>query len=44
MGKMYGVNLGCLTGVTEEELSQVPVTYVDGMHDRFEPPAHSSHL
>ena len=44
MGKMYGVNLGCLTGVTEEELSRIPVAYVDGMHDRFEPPAHSSHL
>ena len=36
MGKMYGVNVGCLEGVTEEELSKVPVTYVDGMHDRWQ--------
>ena len=35
MGKMYGVNIGCLEGVTEEELSQVPITYVDGMNDRW---------
>lgn len=44
MGKMYGVNLGCLTGVSEEELSRVPVTYVDGMNDRFAPPEHFAHL
>ena len=35
MGKMYGVNIGCLEGVTEEELSRIPITYVDGMHDRW---------
>lgn len=34
IGKMYGVNIGCLEGVTEEELSRIPITYVDGMHDR----------
>jgi hypothetical protein len=44
MGKMYGVNLGCLGGVSEEELARIPVTYVDGMHDRFEPPAATAHL
>jgi hypothetical protein len=44
VGKMYGVNLGCLTGVSEEELSRVPVTYVDGMNDRFAPPGHFAHL
>ncbi len=44
MGKMYGVNLGCLAGVSEEELSRVPVTYVDGMNDRFAPPDHFAHL
>ena len=35
MGKMYGVNIGCLEGVTEEELSRIPITCVDGMHDRW---------
>lgn len=44
MGKMYGVNLGCLEDVSEEELSKVPVTYVDGMNDRFEAPEHVAHL
>lgn len=45
MGKMYGVNIGCLEGVSEEELSRIPVTYVDGMHDRWQhAPEHFSHL
>lgn len=35
VGKMYGVNIGCLEGVTEEALSRIPITYVDGMHDRW---------
>ncbi len=30
IGKMYGVNLGCLNDVTDEELSRAPITYVDG--------------
>ncbi len=36
IGKMYGINIGCLEGVTEEELSKIPVTYVDGMNDRWD--------
>ena len=32
---MYGVNVGCLEGVTEEQLSCIPITYVDGMNDRW---------
>jgi len=44
VGKMYGVNLGCLEGVSEEELSRIPITYVDGQHDRFTPPEYFSHL
>ena len=36
MGKMYGINIGCLEGVTEDELSRIPITYVDGMHDRWD--------
>lgn len=34
IGKMYGVNLGCLDDVGDEELSRVPITYVDGRNDR----------
>lgn len=41
IGKMYGVNLGCLEGVSEEELSRIPITYVDGQHDRSSPPSTS---
>jgi len=33
IGRMYGVNLGCLADVSEEELSKIPITYVDGMND-----------
>jgi hypothetical protein len=44
MGRMYGVNIGCLEGVSEEELARVPIVYVDGMHDRFDPPEYTSHL
>ena len=36
IGKMYGINIGCLEGVTEEDLSRIPITYVDGMHDRWD--------
>ena len=44
IGKMYGVNIGCLDGLTEEEVSRIPVTYVDGAKDVFAPPTHFSHL
>ena len=44
VGKMYGVNIGCLESVSEEELSRIPITYVDGMHDRLLAPAFFSHL
>lgn len=45
VGKMYGVNIGCLEGISEEELSKLPITYVDGMHDRWpEPPEFTAHL
>ena len=42
---MYGINIGCLEGVTEEQLSQIPITYVDGMNDRWnEKPTFWQHL
>jgi len=44
IGVMYGVNIGCLEGVSEEELARIPVTHVDGINDRFAPPEHFSHL
>lgn len=44
IGKMYGVNPGCLEGVSEDELSRIPITYVDGQHDRSTPPEYFSHL
>lgn len=45
IGKMIGVNLGCLTDVTDEELSRAPITCVDGIHDRWQhAPEFFSHL
>ena len=44
IGKMYGVNLGCLEEVPDEELARVPITYVDGRNDRMDAPACFSHL
>jgi hypothetical protein len=45
MGRMYGVNLGCLDGITGEELSGLAVTCVDGLHDRWQAaPQHRQHL
>jgi len=45
IGTMYGVNIGCLEGVSEAELSRIPITYVDGMHDRWQQvPEFTSHL
>jgi len=45
IGKMVGVNVGCLEGVSEEELSKLPIRYVDGLDDRWsEPPAFCAHL
>ncbi len=45
IGKMYGVNLGCLEGISEETLSQIPITYVDGMNNQWQnAPAFFQHL
>jgi hypothetical protein len=44
VGKMIGVNIGCLEGVSEDVLSQIPITRIDGLHDRFEVPVFASHL
>ena len=45
IGRMYGVNLGCLGGVSEDTLSRLAITQVDGLNDRWESaPACCSHL
>lgn len=44
IGEMIGVNIGCLAGVSDEGLARIPVTPVDGAHDRFAPPEFFSHL
>ena len=41
---MFGVNLGCLTDVSDEELSRLQITYVDGLHDRMSAPQFIQHL
>jgi hypothetical protein len=41
---MYGRQPRLPGGVSEEELSCVPITYVDGQHDRFAAPEHFFHL
>jgi hypothetical protein len=45
IGRMFGVNLGCLHDVSDEQLAALPITYVDGLHDRWQDaPRFCSHL
>ena len=45
IGRMYGVNIGCLEDVSEEELSGLRITYIDGRNDRWpHAPQFTSHL
>ena len=45
IGKMVGVNVGCLNDVSDEELSRLAVIHVDGRNDRWDAtPAFSRHL
>lgn len=45
IGKMIGVHVMCLEGVSDEELSRVPITYIDGLNDNWpNAPAFFSHL
>jgi len=44
IGKMFGVNVGCLEGVSEEELSHLTVTCIDGRNDSVEAPEFRAHL
>ncbi|HET7526003.1 MAG TPA: GFA family protein [Burkholderiaceae bacterium] len=45
IGKMFGVNLGCLSDVSDEELSRLAITCIDGLHDLWQQaPRFHSHL
>jgi hypothetical protein len=44
IGKMYGVNVGCLEGVSDEELSRLSIAYIDGRNDRMSAPEFFGHL
>ena len=44
IGKMVGVNLGCLDDATDAELAAAPIVYIDGRADRMETPAVFAHL
>ena len=41
---IYGVNIGCLENVAPDVLAAAPIVYVDGAHDRFEPPPITAYL
>ena len=45
VGEMYGVNVGCLEDVPEEELARIPIVYVDGRGDQWQQaPLHVAHM
>ncbi len=45
VGKIFGVNIMCLEDISDEALSRVPITYVDGRADHWQnAPLHFSHL
>jgi hypothetical protein len=43
IGPMIGVNVGCLD-LDDAAMAAIPVTRIDGLHDRMEAPAHGGHL
>lgn len=45
VGHMVGVNLGCLDNVSDEELANAPITYVDGRDNSWQnTPVFFAHL
>ena len=45
VGKMVGVNVMCLEGISDAELAAIPITYVDGRADNWQTaPAVFTHL
>jgi hypothetical protein len=44
-GEFYSVNVTCLDDVSEAELANAPITYLDGKNDNWEtPPSETRHL
>jgi hypothetical protein len=44
-GDFVSVSVTSLQGISEEEFAAIPVTYQDGLHDKWwEPPAVTSYL
>ena len=44
-GKFYAINVTCLDDVTDAELAEAPITYVDGKNDQWDrAPADIRHL
>jgi hypothetical protein len=44
IGTMVGVNVGCLDGLDDEQLAALPITRIDGLHDRMDAPLHGAYL
>jgi hypothetical protein len=44
IGRMIGVNVGCLEELDDEAMARIPVTRIDGLHDLMQPPAYAAHL
>jgi hypothetical protein len=45
IGRMIGVNIGCLADVPDDVLARIPITYVDGANERWtEAPSIVAHL
>lgn len=45
IGKMYGVNLGCLDDLSDEQLASLPIVYIDGRNDNWQnAPLHWRHM
>ena len=44
IGRMIGVNVGCLEELDDEAMARIPVTRIDGLHDLMQAPAFASHL
>ena len=36
IGAMVGVNIGCLQGLSDEQLSKIPIVYADGRNDNWQ--------
>ena len=44
-GKFYAINVTCLDDVTDAELAEAPITYIDGKNDQWDrAPADTRHL